>query len=132
MTSVSDPHIAVSPVCSTAPVLQVKPSHDAAAVDTRGSGAEERQTDTPAADSSRPFELSTKRISESDSSTATGECEFNLKKFLSQSILILNINSSYYKSCEMFALWLLNKCTCATSVLQDPCLYSLQLITEKV
>lgn len=69
VTCASDLHIAASPVCSTAPVLQVKPSHDAAAVDTSGGGAEERQTDTPAA----PIDLSTKRSSESDSSTATGE-----------------------------------------------------------
>ncbi|XP_016097614.1 E3 SUMO-protein ligase RanBP2 [Sinocyclocheilus grahami] len=71
VTSVSDLLIAVSPVCSTAPALdtQVKPepSHDAAAVDTSSGGAEERQTD-----GSRPIDLSTKRSSESDSSTATG------------------------------------------------------------
>ncbi|KAF4109509.1 hypothetical protein G5714_010582 [Onychostoma macrolepis] len=67
-----DLHIAASPVCSTAPVLQVTPSHDAAAVDTSGGGAEERQTDTPAADGSRPIDLSTKRSGESDSSTAAG------------------------------------------------------------
>uniref|UniRef100_A0A9J8AWQ2 E3 SUMO-protein ligase RanBP2 n=1 Tax=Cyprinus carpio carpio TaxID=630221 RepID=A0A9J8AWQ2_CYPCA len=54
-----------------APALdtQVKPepSHDAAAVDRSGGGAGERQTDTPAA-----VDLSTKRSSESDSSTAAG------------------------------------------------------------
>ncbi len=66
VTCASDLHIAASP----SGVLQVEPSHDAAAVDTSGSGAEERQTDTPAA----PIDLSTKRSSESDSSTATGEC----------------------------------------------------------
>ncbi len=68
MLCVSDPHVAASPICNTAPVLQVEPSHDAAAVDT--SGAEERQT---------PIDLSTKRSNESDSSTAAGECEMSLK-----------------------------------------------------
>ncbi|KTF75330.1 hypothetical protein cypCar_00047466, partial [Cyprinus carpio] len=55
-----------------APALdtQVKPepSHDAAAVDRSGGGAGERQTDTPAA-----VDLSTKRSSESDSSTAADD-----------------------------------------------------------
>ncbi len=67
---VSDPHVAASPVCNTAPVLQVEPSHDAAAVDTSGGGPEECQT---------PIDLSTKRSNESDSSTAAGECEMSLK-----------------------------------------------------
>ncbi|XP_043104820.1 E3 SUMO-protein ligase RanBP2-like [Puntigrus tetrazona] len=58
----------LSPVCSTAPAQDtpVKPSHDAAAVETSGSGTDESQTDT------RPIDLSTKTSSESDSSTATG------------------------------------------------------------
>ncbi len=74
---VSDPHVAASPVCNTAPVLQVEPSRDAAAVDT--SGAEERQT---------PIDLSTKRSSESDSSTAAGE--MSLKGTVHQKKLILS------------------------------------------
>uniref|UniRef100_A0A9J7Z7I0 E3 SUMO-protein ligase RanBP2 n=2 Tax=Cyprinus carpio TaxID=7962 RepID=A0A9J7Z7I0_CYPCA len=52
--------------------VKPEPSLDAAAVDTSGGGAEEPHTDTPAADGSRPIDLSTKRSSESDSSTATG------------------------------------------------------------
>lgn len=55
--------------------VKPEPSLDAAAVDTSGGGAEEPHTDTPAADGSRPIDLSTKRSSESDSSTAAGESE---------------------------------------------------------
>ncbi|KAL0185374.1 hypothetical protein M9458_021071, partial [Cirrhinus mrigala] len=51
--------------------VKPKPSHDAAAVDTSGEGAEDHQTDKLVADGSRPMDLSTERSSESDSSTAT-------------------------------------------------------------
>ncbi|KAL1268734.1 hypothetical protein QQF64_034097, partial [Cirrhinus molitorella] len=51
---------------------QVK-SKPSAAVDTSDGGADKRQTDTLTADRSHPIDLSTKKSSESDSSTATGE-----------------------------------------------------------
>ncbi|RXN21720.1 E3 SUMO- ligase 2-like isoform X2 [Labeo rohita] len=56
--------------------VKLKPSHDAAAVDTSDGRTEERQIDTPAADGSRPIDLSTKKSSESDSSTATAGLPF--------------------------------------------------------
>ncbi|XP_073701305.1 E3 SUMO-protein ligase RanBP2 isoform X1 [Garra rufa] len=52
--------------------VKPKPSHDAAAVDASDGKAEARQADTPVADGSLPIDLTTKRSSESDSSTATG------------------------------------------------------------